>query len=118
MGKISEETIKKRRRKECQEIFQDIPDRTLKLVDKLIEMAVNMEIHIRKLEEELKGVGFVEQYQNGENQFGTKESTASRAYSTMAKNYTQVVRTLLSCLPEERQKPAADNLAEFLQSRK
>lgn len=118
MGKISEETLRKRRLKEYQEIFQDIPDKTLKLVDKLIEMAVNMELHLRKLEEELKVVGFVEQYQNGENQFGTKESTVSRSYSTMAKNYTQVVRTLLTCLPEDRQKPAADNLAEFLQGRK
>ena len=118
LGKLSEETIKKRRLKEYQEIFQEIPEKTLKLVDKLIKMAVNMEINIQKLEAELKEVGFVEKYQNGENQSGTKESTVSRSYSTMVKNYTQVIRTLLACLPEEKQKSAEDNLAVFLQSRK
>ena len=67
---------------------------------------------------ELQKTGFIEQYQNGEHQFGTKESTASRSYSTMVKNYTGVIRTLLSCLPEEKQKPAEDSLGDFLRSRK
>ncbi len=118
MGKLSEETIKKRRLKEYQEIFQEIPEKTLKLVDKLIKMAVNMEINIQKLEAELKEVGFVETYKNGEHQSGTKESTVSRSYATMVKNYTQVVRTLLACLPEDKQQPVKDDLAEFLRNKK
>ena len=117
MGKLSEETYKKRRLKEYQEIFADVPESTLKLVNKMMIMAVNMEVHIQKLEEELKKTGFVEEYKNGEHQSGTKESTVSRSYATMVKNYTQVIRTLLSCLPEEQQKPAEDDLADFLRKK-
>lgn len=118
MARMSEDTKRKRRRKEYLEIFSEVPEKTLKLVDKLIDMAVNMEINIQKLEERLKEVGFVEEYQNGEYQSGTKESTVSKSYSTMAKNYTQVVRTLLSCLPEDKQKAIEDNLTEFLKNHK
>ena len=117
MAKLSEATLKKRRLKEYQEIFAEVPETTLKLVNKMMIMAVNMEVHIQKLEEELKTVGFVEEYKNEEHQSGTKESTVSRSYSTMVKNYTQVVRTLLSCLPEDKQKPAEDGLAEFLRKK-
>ncbi len=118
MAKIKEETIKKRRLKEYEEIFQDIPDNKSRMVNRMVLMAVDMEAHISKLEEELRKNGFTETYQNGEHQFGTKESTASRSYSTMVKNYTGVIRTLLSCLPEEKQKPAEDNFGDFLRSRK
>ena len=117
MGKLSEETYKKRRLKEYQEIFADVPESTLKLVNKMMNMAVNMEFHIQKLEEELKETGFVEEYKNGEHQSGTKESTVSRSYATMVKNYTQVIRTLLSCLPEDQQRPAEDDLAVFLRKK-
>ncbi len=118
MAKIKEETIKKRRLAEYAEIFQDIPENKSRMVTRLVAMAVDMEAHLQHLETELRLTGFTETYQNGENQYGTKESTVSRSYSTMVKNYTGVIRTLLSCLPEEKQKPAEDNFGEFLRSRK
>jgi len=118
MPKIKDETVKKRRLAEYEEIFQDIPENKSRLVNKMVAMAVDMESHLQNLEIELQKTGFIEQYQNGEHQFGTKESTASRSYSTMVKNYTGVIRTLLSCLPEEKQKPAEDSLGDFLRSRK
>ena len=39
------------------------------------------------LQIELEKVGFVEEYCNGNNQFGKKESTESKAYNTLMKNY-------------------------------
>lgn len=117
LAKLSEATLKKRRLKEYQEIFAEVPETTLKLVNKMMIMAVNMEVHIQKLEDELKKTGFVEEYRNGEHQTGTKESTVSRSYATMVKNYTQVIRTLLSCLPEDKQKPAEDDFADFLRKK-
>ncbi len=118
MAKIKDETVRKRRLKEYTEIFSDIPENKARLVNRMMAMAVDMESHLLKLEEDLRKTGFVETYQNGENQFGSKESTVSRSYSTMAKNYTQVIRTLLACLPEDKQKPAEDSLGDFLRSRK
>ena len=54
MAKIKEETIKKRRLKEYEEIFQDIPDNKSRMVNRMVLMAVDMEAHIAKLEEELR----------------------------------------------------------------
>lgn len=75
-----------------------------------------MESNLAKLDKDLLEVGFVEEYTNGENQSGKKESTESRAYSTMIKNYTGVIRTLLSCLPETEQPQAEDALDQFLRA--
>ena len=66
------------------------------IVEKTIECVVDLEIRINKLQKELDTIGFVEEYQNGNNQFGTKESTISKAYSNVLKNYNSLIRTLLS----------------------
>ena len=100
LAKLKETTIKKRRLKELHDIFAAITDDKARLVDPMIVMAANMEINIVKLEAELQATGFVEIYQNGENQTGTKESTVSRSYSPMAKNYTSIIRTLLDARPK------------------
>ena len=68
------------------------------LVEKTIEYVVDLEFRIDKLQKELDTIGFVEEYQNGNNQFGTKESTVSKAYSNVLKNYNSLIRTLLSYL--------------------
>lgn len=107
-----------RRIKELKEIFSGIDADKSKLVTPLILQAAQMEIYIGELTEQLHEVGFVETYQNGENQSGKKESTESRAYSNLMKNYNAVIRTLLSCLPENAQPEAADQLEEFLRAHK
>lgn len=117
LAKLKETTIKKRRLKELHDIFATIPDDKARLVEPMIVMAANMEINIVKLEVELQATGFVEIYQNGENQTGTKESTVSRSYSTMVKNYNSIIRTLLDCLPKSEQKAAEDELSEFIRAR-
>lgn len=66
------------------------------IVEKTIECIVDLEFRIDKLQKELDTIGFVEEYQNGNNQFGTKESTISKAYSNVLKNYNSLIRTLLS----------------------
>ena len=83
----------------------------------MINLMVNIEFDLLKLKDEVDKVGYVEEYQNGNNQFGTKESTASKAYSSMIKNYNNIVKTLLSILPEDEQKEVSDGLDDFLQNR-
>lgn len=118
MPKIKTETRIKRRIKELDEIFEGMDKDKKKVVEPLINFAAHMEVNIEKLDAQLMELGFVEEYRNGENQFGKKESTESRAYSTLIKNYTGVIRTLLSCLPETEQPQAEDALDEFLRNRR
>lgn len=116
MAKLQPKTRINRRIRELKSIFSGVDEEKSKLVMPCITQAAQMEIYIEDLSEQLDRVGFVEEYKNGENQTGKKESTESRAYATMIKNYNAVIRTLLSCLPETAQPKAEDELAEFLKA--
>ena len=96
MPKLTEATLKKRRINKYKEAFSHLDNNTMIIVEKTIECVVDLEIRINKLQKELDTIGFVEEYQNGNNQFGTKESTISKAYSNVLKNYNSLIRTLLS----------------------
>ena len=50
----------------------------------------------------------------GEDQYGTKESTASKAYSTALKNYNSLIRTLLSCMPQKTSDDVDDGFEAFV----
>ena len=118
MAKLQPKTIINRRIKELKQIFSDVDADKMKLVYPLIEQAAKMEQYIVALQTSLDEKGFVEEYQNGENQYGTKESTESKAYSTMIKNYNAIIRTLLTCLPETDQKQTEDEVMQFLKDHK
>lgn len=117
MAKLKEKTVLNRRIKELKEIFSAVDEDKMKLVMPSIMQAAKMEQYIEKLSADLDAVGFVEEYQNGESQSGKKESTESKAYSTMVKNYNAVVRTLLTCLPENMQPQVEDELMAFVKGR-
>ena len=117
MAKLQPKTILNRRIKELKEIFSAVDSDKMKVIEPSLIQAAKMELYIVDLARQLDDAGFVETYQNGENQTGKKESTESRAYSTMVKNYNAVIRTLLGCLPESEQKGAEDEMLAFLKSR-
>lgn len=117
MGKKKPETLKNERIEEVTQIFGNIDAEKMVVVRPMIARLVNMEFYLIDLERQIDEVGFVETYQNGATQSGTKESTASRCYSTVVKNYNSIVRTLLSLLPESERKDADDGLNDFLHKR-
>lgn len=115
MGRKSRKTLLKERVAELNEIFAEVPAEKMKIAGQMIIRVAKMEFYLLDLEAEIDKVGFVESYQNGENQSGTKESTASRSYSTVVKNYNSLVRTLLTLLPDEARQDVSDGFDEFLQ---
>ncbi|WP_329758915.1 hypothetical protein [Allisonella histaminiformans] len=117
MRPIKPENRIKRRIKELKKIFSIIDEDRLKVVTPLITQVANMEEQLEQLQADLKITGFVETYQNGENQSGTKESTVSRAYSSLFKNYVNAIRTLLQCLPDSAPPEAEDALMAFIKKR-
>lgn len=117
MAKLQPKTILNRRVKELKRIFSEVDVDKMKVIEPSLIQAARMELYIVDLADKLDEVGFVEMYQNGENQMGKKESTESKAYSTMVKNYNAVIRTLLGCLPESEQKDAEDEMLSFLKER-
>ena len=115
MRQIKPETAIKRRVKALQEALKVADEEKQTVVSPLIGQVARLEYQLQKLMEQLEVVGFVEEYKNGENQFGTKESTVSKAYST--KNYVSAIRTLVQCLPATAAPDAEDTLTEFIKNR-
>ena len=112
MAKVSKETRIKRARKELGKIFADLDEKRAKIAENLIDKAAFMTVTLEDLQEEISKNGCVSEYQNGENQFGTKKSPEVEVYNTMIKNYTQVVKQLCDMLPEAASREASA-LAEW-----
>ena len=86
MGKPKAETRIKREREKLAEVFAKMDENKRKTAEKLMDNAAFMAVTL--------------EYQNGENQFGTKKSPEVEVYNTMIKNYTTVIKTLCDLLPE------------------
>lgn len=65
----------------------------------LIQNAAFMRVALDDLQEIIAEQGPVEQYQNGANQYGTKQSAALQSYNSLVKNYAAVIKNLFGLLP-------------------
>lgn len=117
MTNEEKEKLKKKRIAEYNKIFKELPQEKKKLIRKLIEQAVHMEMQLDELQIQLEKVGFVEEYCNGNNQFGKKESTESKAYNTLMKNYNTTIKTLLAELPSDKNVDDDEEFKTFLMER-
>lgn len=84
--------------------FKGIDERRKKTVEKLIENAAWISAtleDIRKSMDDKGMLGLVSEYQNGENQWGSKKSPEVEIYSNLISNYSKIVGQLTSMMPEE-----------------
>ena len=100
MGKPKAETRIKREREKFAEVFAKMDENKRKTAEKLMDNAAFMAVTLEDLRDSINENGCVSEYQNGENQFGTKKSPEVEVYNTMIKNYTTVIKTLCDLLPE------------------
>ena len=100
MGKLKAETRIKREREKLAEVFAKMDENKRKTAEKLMDNAAFMAVTLEDLRDSINENGCVSEYQNGENQFGTKKSPEVEVYNTMIKNYTTVIKTLCDLLPE------------------
>lgn len=97
--------------------LKDIEPKVKKGVKSLIENVAYMAVTLRELREDIRKEGVITEYQNGENQFGTKKSPKIEIYNTMVKNYTSSIKTLLDLLPKNNNKIIDDGFEEFVESK-
>lgn len=110
MAKLSKETRIKRKKTELLEIFSALDGNKLKTAMALIERAAFMTVSLEDLEETLRTEGWVEDYQNGQNQFGKKKSANADVYLSMTKNLTAITKQLLDIVPVEKPKGKLEEL--------
>ena len=108
----------KKERQMLEKIFKKIGKNKQKIVEKLIDDVAFMSITLDELKEDIKIYGIKEEYMNGKNQFGFKESVESKTYNNMLKNYMSAIKQLIDLLPTEEKKSAGEDLLKFIASGK
>ena len=112
---MSEKRTKTEELEKLQAIFENIPESKKKVAEKLMENAAFMAEQMELLQEDIEEKGYVSEYQNGANQWGTKKSPEVEVYLSMTKNYVMIVKQLLDIVPDEDK--AEDELLAFRRER-
>lgn len=111
-ARISEE------KKKLNRIFTKVEPKTKKAVRSLIENAAFMSVTLEDLQDSINKNGVISEYQNGENQWGTKKSPEVEIYNTMIKNHMAVMKQLTDLLPkQDPSKKDDDGFDEFVNDR-
>jgi len=97
--------------------YKDIPKNRKRLVRKLIVRAAFMAVTLEDLEKKISAEGCTSEYQNGENQWGTKKSPEVEVHIQMVKNYSSVIKQLSDMLPPEERGPTDDGFETFRENR-
>lgn len=111
-SKAKEEIQKEKER--LKKHILSLPDAIQNINEGLLEMAAFNKVVSEYLEEYILEYGVKEQYINGKDQTGYKDSIEFKSYNIITKNYLSIMRimnTLLSNIKEEEEDPlgAFDN---------
>lgn len=109
-----EEKIQKEARK-LKKVYTNLDKNKLNVVESLIKQAAFMAVSLEELQELIDLNGYQTEYQNGENQFGTKKNPDVDTYNTMSKNYAAVIKILADLAPPV---PKKDSRLAALKSQK
>jgi hypothetical protein len=85
-------------------IFRDLDENKRKLVTPLIEKAAFMSVELDDLQAKLQADGWTSEYQNGQNQWGTKKSPEAETYIALSKNYAAIIKQLTELVPAAKRK--------------
>ena len=104
MAKPKKTTRIKKEKERLDEIFRDLEPNKLKTCAALIDRAAFITVSLEDLEEQLNETGWVETYQNGENQSGMKKAAAADVHISLTKNLNAIVKQLLELVPPAQKK--------------
>ena len=99
MAKPKKETRVAKEKKRLLGIFKDLEHNKLQTCHALIDRAAFITVSLQDLEELLNETGWVEYYQNGENQSGIKKAAAADVHISLTKNLNAIIKQLLELVP-------------------
>lgn len=111
MAKPKKETRIKKERDRLRALFTGLDENKLATCNALIDRAAFITISLEDLEVQLNETGWVEVYQNGENQSGMKKAAAADVHISLTKNLNAIVKQLLDLVPPAQK---ASRLAEMM----
>lgn len=101
---ISKDELIKKELKRLGKVFADLDGNQRKVVEPLLSTAAFLSVSLAELQESINENGYTEEYQNGANQFGVKQSENVKTHIAMTKNLTAIVKQLCDLVPPERKK--------------
>lgn len=99
--------------KRIKKLLKAVHKDTLSTLHSLIKNAAFMSVTLDDLQDAMNQNGVISEYQNGENQWGTKKSPEVEIYNTMIKNHMAIMKQLVELMPE-KENVKKDMLLEFL----
>ena len=111
MDKSKEKRIKQELTR-ISKFFEKADGNQRALVAPLLQNAAFMAITLEDLQETINAEGATDEYQNGANQRGIKQSATLQSYNALIKNYTTVIKALSAVLPPE-EKALASSLYQW-----
>lgn len=97
-------------------IVSNMPANKIELMQGLIADASFMAEQLEILRNHITVNGWSEQYKNGQNQYGKKESVEASAYHKTLKLYTTVIKQLSDQIDKTIDNNTNDELLEFLKN--
>ena len=102
-GVYSEEKRKKLIKQELKRLnplLDNIDPNRKRAFEKLINDAAFMAVTLEEARAIINRDGIIESYQNGQNQYGLKKSSAVEVYDKMINTYSKIVKQMCDALPE------------------
>lgn len=100
-AEMSKDEIIRAEKQKLSGIYSRLEVKTKKSVSSLIDEAAFMAASLWELRQAINKKGYSEEYQNGENQKGTKKCSEVEIYIQLSKNYMSVMKQLTDLLPNE-----------------
>ena len=80
-------------------VFRDLDKNKMKTVESLIRNVAFMAASLEELQEIINAEGYTEEYTNGANQSGRKQSEAVKIHIAMTKNHASIMKQLADLAP-------------------
>lgn len=117
MGKSAELTKDERIKKEInrlKRLLKNLPPDRMRSAEGLVKRIAFMQVTLEDLEADINENGTVEMFSQTPGVEYERERPAVKIYNTTIKNYTTACKQLLDLLPENKPKPEADELMQFV----
>ncbi len=99
MKVLTEKEKKAKYLRELQKIFKGVDANKKRVLQAHLDNIAYMKAKLETLQEMIDAEGLVEVYQNGENQYGTKPSTAVKAYNDIVRSYNTLYKEIAPFIP-------------------
>ncbi|MCR5119511.1 MAG: hypothetical protein K6B44_07835 [Lachnospiraceae bacterium] len=94
--------------------FKEIPSEKKRLVKATIDDVAFLSVSMQELRDQINREGMEIKYQNGANQWGTKQSPSVLSYLQMSQKLAAAMKILLDCQPKAEVKETDDKFDDFV----